>query len=448
MSTLDLPETHYARSGDLNIAYQILGNGPIDLIFVPGMITHLEFMHELPKYTSFLRRLSSFARVITFDKSGQGLSDRYLGMPSLEQRVDDIRAVMDATGSRRTVLLGCSEGSAISVLFTATYPHRVSHLVLFGAFARFSCAPDYPFRRSENEIYRMIDDLWVPNWGTGVSMPHFLPSYANQPEVTKQYAKLERLCLGPGALKMAFRYNMEIDVRSVLPAIQAPTLVLHRKADTVVPENGRFLASQIPVSRYVEYTDCADHLVFPGDQLRMCGDIEEFVTGYREATPPDFERVLATVLFTDIVDSTRRAVTIGDRAWRQMLDEHDEAARRLVTQHRGHLVKTTGDGILATFDAPGRAIRCALAFTQATNRLGLAVRAGLHTGEIEVRDSDIGGVAVHAAARVMAEAGSSEVIVSRVITDLVAGAGLKFSARGTHELKGLPGSWDLFAANA
>ncbi len=247
---------------------------------------------------------------------------------------------------------------------------------------------------------------------------------------------------------MAVRYNIEIDVRTILPAIRVPTLVLHRQADVIAVENGKFVASHIPGAKFVAYTDCSDHLIFPCDQLRLCGDIEEFVTGHREATIPDFGRVLATVLFADIVDSTRRAAEMGDQAWRRVLDEHDHVAHRIVAQHRGNLVKTTGDGILATFDGPGRAIRCALAFGTATRRLGLPVRVGLHTGEIELRNGDIGGIAVHAAARVMAEAGPDEVLVSRVVTDLVAGAGLEFSDRGTHKLKGLPGLWDLFAASA
>jgi pimeloyl-ACP methyl ester carboxylesterase len=259
-STLDLPETRYARSGELNLAYQVMGNGPIDLMFVPGMIAHLEFLHDLPGYTNFLRRLAAFARVVTFDKSGQGLSDRYLGMPSFEQRVDDIRAIMDAVGSRRAVLLGCSEGGPISIMFAATYPKRVSHLVLFGTFARFASAPDYPFRLSKEEILRSIEELWVRNWGTGISIRYFLPSHTNSPDVVRQYAKLERLTFSHGALKMMFQYNVEIDVRDVLSAVRVPTLVLHRQADLVAVENGRFLASQIPEAKFVEYADCSDHL--------------------------------------------------------------------------------------------------------------------------------------------------------------------------------------------
>jgi class 3 adenylate cyclase/pimeloyl-ACP methyl ester carboxylesterase len=449
MSPLDLPVTRYARSGELNIAYQTMGNGPIDLILVPGITTHVEFLHEMPGYTDFLRRLAAFARVVTFDKSGQGLSDRAFGVPSLEQRMDDIRAIMDEIGSARAVLLGCSEGAPINVMFAATYPERTSHLILFGGFARMAAAPDYPFRRSEEEWARRIETV-VAHWGTGTfGIDILLPSLATSPNIIMQLGKLERLTYSPGALRAMYRQNMLIDVRPVLPMVQVPTLVLHRRADAGVPvENGRFLASQIPGAKFIEYTDCNDHFIFAGDWPTLCSDIEEFVTGQRGTTVPNFDRVLATVLFTDIVDSTRRAAEIGDQAWHRVLDEHDRTAQQIVAQHRGNLVRTTGDGVLATFDGPGRAIRCAMAFEAATARMGLPVRAGLHTGEIELRDDDIGGIAVHAAARVMAHAEAGEVLVSRVVTDLVAGAGLKFSERGAHEFKGLPGRWDLFAVSA
>jgi class 3 adenylate cyclase/pimeloyl-ACP methyl ester carboxylesterase len=449
MSILDIPVTRYARSGELNIAYQTMGEGPIDLILVPGLTTHVEFLHEIPGYTDFLRRLATFARVVTFDKSGQGLSDRAFGVPCLEQRMDDIRAIMDDIGSKRMVLLGCSEGAAINVMFAATYPERTSHLILYGGFARMTAAPDYPFMRSEEEWARRVGTV-VANWGTGTLASNILlPSFARAPNVISQLGKLERLTFSPGALRAMYQQNMLIDVRPVLPTVRVPTLVLHRRTDAAIPvENGRYLASQIPTAKIIEYADCSDHFIFAGDWPILCGDIEEFVTGHREMTVPDFDRVLATVLFTDIVDSTRRAAEMGDQAWRRALDEHDRTAQRIVTQHRGNLVRTTGDGVLATFDGPGRAIRCATAFEAATARMGLPVRAGLHTGEIELRDGDIGGIAVHAAARVMARAGAGEVLVSRVVTDLVAGAGLKFSERGAHEFKGLPGRWDLFAVSA
>jgi class 3 adenylate cyclase/pimeloyl-ACP methyl ester carboxylesterase len=439
MSPLDLPMTHYAQSGDLNIAYQTMGKGPIDLILVPGLTTHVEFLHEIPGYTDFLRRLAAFARVVTFDKSGQGLSDRAFGVPSLEQRMDDIRAIMDDIGSMRAALLGCSEGAAISVMFGATYPERTSHLILFGGAARMTAAPDYPFMRSEEEWGSRVDTI-VSHWGTGrFGINVLLPSLATAPNVISQLGKLERLTYSPGAVRAMYRQNMLIDVRPLLPTVRVPTLVLHRRADAGVPVgNGRFLASQIPGAKFIEYADCSDHFIFAGDWPSLCGDIEEFVTGHRVTTVPDFDRVLATVLFTDIVNSTRRAAEMGDQAWRRVLDEHDRTAQQIVAQHRGNLVRTTGDGILATFDGPGRAIRCALALEAAAMRIGLPVRAGLHTGEIELRDDDIGGIAVHAAARVMAQSGPGEVLVSRVVTELVAGAGLKFSKRGAHEFKGLP----------
>jgi class 3 adenylate cyclase/pimeloyl-ACP methyl ester carboxylesterase len=450
MSSPDLPTTRYAQSGDLNIAYQVIGDGPVDLVFVPGLITHLEFLHEIPGYTEFLRLLAGFARVATFDKSGQGLSDRASGVASLEQRMDDIRAVMDAIGSTRAAVLGCSEGAPISVLFAATYPERTSHLILFGGMARYTATPDYPFARSENEMLQRIEER-VAEWGTGVfAATGFWPSQGTEPAAVRQLARLERLTFSPGALRAMFQQNMQIDVRPILPTARVPTLVLHRRADRLVrPENGRYLASQIPGATYIEYDDCSDHLIFAGDMRTLSGDIEEFVTGDRgTAAPDDFDRVLATVLFTDVVGSTRRAAKLGDQAWRRLLEEHDRVAQRAVAQHRGTLIKTTGDGIIATFDGPGRAIRCALAFGAAAARLGLPVRAGLHTGEIELLGEDMGGIAVHAAARVMAQAGAGEVLVSRVVTNLVAGAGLTFSGRGTHDLEGLPGRWDLFGVIA
>ena len=447
MVKAELPATRYVQSGELTVAYQTMGDGPVDLIFVPGMIAHVEFLHEIPGYTDCLKRLAAFARVVTFDKSGQGLSDRWFGMPSFEQRVDDIAAVMSAIGSRRAVVLGCSEGAPISVMFAATYPERVSHLILFGSFARFTATTDYPFRLSKEELLLALD-RWAEHWGTGVSMAGFLPSCVADEHASRQYAKLERLTYSPGALKLMFQYNMEIDVRSILPSVRVPTLVLHRRSDALVKiENGRFVAGHIPGAKLIEYGDCEDHLLFAGNWQPICGDIEEFVTGHREEIATEFERVLATVLFTDIVDSTVEASRLGDQAWRRILDEHDRAAGKIVAQYRGRLVKTTGDGILATFDAPGRAIHCASALLAATASMGLHLRVGLHTGEIEIRDGDIAGIGVHAAARVMAQCALDEVLVSRVVTDLVAGAGVRFSERGTFELKGLSGRWELFAAS-
>jgi pimeloyl-ACP methyl ester carboxylesterase len=435
-----LPETRYAVSGDVNIAYQMMGDGPVDLILVPGVVSHVEFQHELPGYTAFLRRLSTFARVVTFDKRGQGLSDRMSGAPSLEQRMDDVRAIMDEIGSRRAALLGFSEGCPMGVLFAATYPDRVSHLALFGGFAR---AAD-----------RMPPDVWdasleerIKNWGTGKMMKIIAPSQATGPEAIAKFGKFQRLSSTPGAFKTILTLNRQIDVTSILPTVRVPTLVLHRQTDAqVAVAHGRNLAAQIPGAKYIEYAG-GDHAFWAGDTEAVVGDIEEFITGHRDSTSTDLERVLATVLFTDIVDSTLNATQVGDQRWRELLDDHDELARQVIGKHRGNLVKSTGDGVLATFDGPGRAVRCALAFGTAAQQIGLPLRAGLHTGEIELRGRDIGGIAVHAAARVMAQSGSNEVLVSRVVTDLVAGAGLKFVERGSFELRGLPGRWDLFAAS-
>jgi pimeloyl-ACP methyl ester carboxylesterase len=439
MDGIELPITRYALSGDVSIAYQVMGDGPVDIILIPGFMSHIEFQHELVGWTAFLRHLSKFARVVTFDKRGQGLSDRISDAPSLEQRMDDVRAIMDAVGSKRATLFGHSEGCAMSVLFAATYPERVSKLILFGGYGRRQDLPD-----NFEDLVRERVKLW----GTGAMMKRVVPSLAANADAVAQFAKFERLSASPGAVKSFALLNAAIDVSSILPTVRVPTLVLHRQKDVVIPVDlGRELAAKIHGARFIEYPG-GDHAFFTGDVEALLGDIEEFVTGHRDSSSGDLERVLSTVLFTDIVDSTRSAAAIGDQAWRRLLDSHDRLAIQTVANHRGILVKSTGDGILATFDGPGRAVRCALAFGAAAKQIGLPTRAGLHTGEIEIRGRDISGVAVHAAARVMALSQPDEVLVSRVVTDLVAGAGLKFSDRGPHELKGLPGRWDLFAASA
>jgi class 3 adenylate cyclase len=439
MNDFVLPETRYAQSGDISIAYQVMGDGPVDIIMIPGLFTHVEFMHELPGYTAFLRRMSAYARVVTLDKRGQGLSDRIVGAPTLEERMDDVRAVMDAIGSRRAVLFGFSEGCPMGVLFAATYPERVARLILAGGFASSA-------QRAPEDSWRKWRDQLVDHWGDGETARTVAPSQIGSPEFGL-YGKFERLSMSPGALRTLMTLNRAIDVSAVLPVLQVPTLVLHNRTDAqVAVELGRKLAEGIAGARYVEYP-AGDHYFWLGDTEAIHGDIEEFVTGHRDSGAAELQRVLATVLFTDIVDSTRSAAAMGDQRWRRMLDDHDRLAQQVISRHRGNLIKSTGDGILATFDGPGRAVRCALAFGSATRQIGFPVRAGLHTGEIEVRGRDIGGIAVHAAARVMGHCGSDEVLVSRVVTDLVAGAGLKFADRGSHELKGLPGRWDLFAAS-
>ncbi len=440
MADFELPITRYAQSGEVSVAYQVMGEGPIDIVMVPGVVSHLEFQHELPGYTAFLRRLATFARVIAFDKRGQGLSDRITGAPSLEQRMDDLRAVMEAVGSRRAAIIGFSEGCAMSALFAATYPELVSHIVLCGGF------PSAADRGSQASLEERIARI-VANWGRGAMIGTAWAAQATNPEAVIQFGKLERLSASPGAVKAIMLLNTQIDVRPILSSVRVPTLVLHRRTDLQVPvELGRKLAAAIPGARFIEYPD-GDHAFWAGDTEAMLGDIEEFITGHRDSAAGSLERVLATVLFTDIVDSTRRAAELGDQKWRVLLDAHDKLARQTVERHRGILVKSTGDGVLATFDGPGRAVRCALAFGAAAGQMDMPLRAGLHTGEIELRGLDIGGISVHAAARVMGQSQPGEVLVSRVVTDLVSGAGLHFADRGSHELKGLPGRWDLFAAS-
>jgi len=353
--------------------------------------------------------------------------------------MDDVRAVMDAVGSRKTVLVGLSEGSPMSVLFSATHPDRVSHLVLVGGFMRAGYSvPDVQFEAYADNV--------VANWGSGQMMKRVVGISEDAKEQLAVLGKFERMCCSPGAFKALMMMNRRIDVTPILQNVRVPTLVLHGGADAVVPvSEGRKLAAAIPGARYIEY-EGLPHGVITTDCERVIDDIEEFITGHRPEAAEDADRVLATVLFTDIVNSTTRAIEIGDRRWRELLDSHDRLAAQVVERHRGRLVKSTGDGILATFDGPGRGVRCALALGEGARQLGLPLRAGLHTGEIEVRGSDVGGIAVHVAARIMAQSGANEVFVSRVVTDLVAGAGMKFAERGSFDLKGIPGSWNLFAA--
>jgi class 3 adenylate cyclase/pimeloyl-ACP methyl ester carboxylesterase len=438
MADFVMPQTLYARSGDVNIAFQVVGEGPADIIIVPGAISHLELAYELPGCASFVQRISRFARLISFDKRGQGLSDRVSGIPSLEERMDDVRAVLDAAGSRRTALIGFSEGCPMSALFAATYPERVSHLILIGGFIRSGhTIPDAEFEALAEKI--------VGNWGSGQMMKRVVGIADDNKEALMRLGRFERMSCSPGAFKTLMLMNRLIDITPILPSVRVSTLVLHSRADAMVPvSEGRKFADAIPSAKYIEYAD-APHAGFSADSQAIVDDIEEFITGHRPEVAEEADRVLATVLFTDIVNSTTKAVEIGDRRWRELLNSHDRLARQVVEQHRGKIVKSTGDGILATFDGPGRGVRCALAFGVAANQIGLPLRAGLHTGEIEMRGDDVGGIAVHFAARVMAQSGANEVLVSRVVTDLVAGAGLKFVERGSFNLKGIPGSWDLFA---
>ena len=431
------PETRYAKSGDVHIAYQVVGAGLIDLVLVPGFVSHVEGWWEEPLCARFLERLASFSRLILFDKRGTGLSDREAGVPTLEQRMDDVRAVMAAAGSERAAVLGISEGGAMSALFAATYPERTAALVLYGTFAEFRSWVPTP--QQFEHFLHAIDETW----GTGQSLPRFAPSVADDPRIRRWWARFERAGASPGAAMALMRMNSEIDVRHVLPAIRVPTLVLHRTGDvTVDVEAGRYQAAHIPGAKYVELSG-VDHLLFVGDSEATLDEIEEFLTGVRPVAEPD--RVLATVLFTDIVGSTKLAARLGDRRWRDLLDAHHAAVRRELARVRGREVKTAGDGFLATFDGPARAIRCAGAISATVRTLGIEVRAGLHTGEIELIGEDVGGIAVHVGARVAALAGPGEVLVSSTVKDLVAGSGLRFEDRGVRHLEGIPEEWRLFA---
>jgi class 3 adenylate cyclase len=433
------PRTHYAKSSDVHIAYQVLGDGPLDLVLVPSFVTHLEYQWEFPPLVSFLERLASFSRLIMLDKRGTGMSDR-VAIATPEERMDDVRAVMDAVGSERAALMGMSEGGWMSLLFAATYPQRTRALVLYGTFAKRLWAPDYPVGLTvadRQEYFATIERDWSDDADISVSAP----SLADDERTRHWFGTWRRMGASPGAALAIARMNTEIDVRHVLPAIGVPTLILHRTGDRdVAVENGRYLAEHIPGARYVELPG-HDHALV-GDEDAILDEVEEFLTGTRHAPEPD--RMLATVLFTDIVGSTERAAALGDHRWRQLQDHHHALVRRELARYRGREINTAGDGFFATFDGPARAIRCAVAVADAVKSLGIEIRAGLHTGEVEVRDTGVTGMAVNIGARVMAHAGPSEVLVSSTVKDLIVGSGIELDERGTYSLKGVPGEWRLF----
>jgi pimeloyl-ACP methyl ester carboxylesterase len=443
---MSTPPTQYARSDETSIAYQVIGDGPLDVVLVLGFATHLELQWELPPMAHFFERLSSFSRLILFDKRGTGLSDPVAEVPTLEQRVDDVRAVLDAAGSERAALIGVSEGGPMSVLFAAAHPARARSLVLYGAMGRTTEAPDYPWASPADALRESAAEFIAPYWGRQAEgmLELFAPSLADDPRAAEFTARMERSAASPAMVQKIFEMFLDIDVRAVLPTIHVPTLVLHRRGDRVVNRRaGEALASTIPGARYVELPG-VDHLPWAGDSDAVLGEIEEFLTGTRSSPEPD--RVLSTVMFTDIVGSTQRAAELGDARWRELLADHHTAVRTELMRFRGREVKTLGDGFLATFDGPARAIRCGQAISAGARSLGIEVRIGLHTGEVELIGDDVGGIAVHIAARVGALATAGEVLASSTIRDLVAGSGICFADRGAQRLPGIADEWRLFAA--
>jgi pimeloyl-ACP methyl ester carboxylesterase len=440
-----IPQTRYARSGRVNIAYQVIGDGPLDLIYVPGWVSHVELRWEEPDHARYLRHLASFSRLITFDKRGTGMSDRVPDdqLPGLDVRMDDLRAVMDAAGSERAALFGYSEGGNMCMLFAATHPERTAALITLSCFAKRVWSPDYPWAptpEAREKEYEVVER----EWGNEMDLAHYIPSKMHDREFARRLATYYRNAASPSAAVALLKMNTQIDVRHVLPAIGVPALIMHRTGDRDVNiEEGRWLASQIPGARFVELPG-DDHMPWAGDQDSIVDEVQEFLTGLKPSR--DIDRVLATVLFTDIVDSTGHIARMGDKAWHDLLEKHHAIVRRELTAFRGRERNVTGDGFFATFDGPARAIRCALGIQDAARRLGLEVRAGLHTGEVELQGDAVAGIAVHIGARVAALARGGETLVSSTVKDLVSGSGLRFDDRGTQELKGVPGEWHLFVA--
>src|SRR6516164_45645 len=441
------PETRYALSGDVHIAYQVVGDGPFDLVFVPGFVTHMELQWVLPGFSEFLIEVGGFSRLIRFDKRGTGMSDPVSGAPNLETRMDDVRAVMDAVGSRRAAFYGLSEGAAMSILFAATYPERTAALVIRSCSPRTMWAPDFPWGRRE-EAYRREVDQALRVFAARAEARKAVRALGMQTEEeVEAFVDYVRYGVSPGMLDALYRMNKEIDIRQVLPAVGVPTLVMHGSEDQVVPvEAGAYTAQRIRSARFMQMPGVGHMTLRPYPRLQ--DDIERFLTdvwqagGWEDAEP---DRMLATVLFTDIVESTAKAFELGDRRWRDLLERHHTLVRRELLRYRGREINTAGDGFLAAFDGPARAIRCACAIVEGVRDLGLSVRAGLHTGECEMVGGNIAGIAVHTGARVAALAGADEVLVSSTVRDLVAGSGIQFSDRGAHALKGIPGEWRLFA---
>jgi pimeloyl-ACP methyl ester carboxylesterase/class 3 adenylate cyclase len=440
------PRTRYAKSGDVNIAYQVMGNGPLDLIVAPGWLSNVDMHWQMLGYEAWVARMTSFCRLIVFDKRGGGLSDRDVGDSTLEERMDDLRAVLDAASSERAAVLGFSEGGSLAMLFAASYPQRVHALILFGTFPCTRAASDFPEGESisvpVNEMARLANE----EWGEGKTLSYIAPSLAHVPAAVEFMGRFERASLSPRAARASMKWISEIDVREVARTLHVPTLVMHRADDQLIPiVGGRWLGNNITGARFVELPG-NDHAPWFGDFQLLAAEVEELLTGSRGLS--EIDRVLATVLFTDIVGSTERAVGLGDRGWQDLLRRHHALVREELRRHRGVEQDTAGDGFFATFDGPARAVRCAQRICEGVREMGLEVRAGVHTGECERDGERLGGIAVHIGARVMAQAQPGEVLVSSTVRDLVGGSGLTFAERGAHTLKGIPGEWALYAASA
>jgi pimeloyl-ACP methyl ester carboxylesterase len=438
------PKTSYARNGDVNIAYQIIGDGPLDLLFIPPFVSHLDLYWAGPEAAAFFSRLASFSRLILFDKRGTGLSDPAPSAATLEERIEDVHAVLDACGSQRAALFGLSEGGPMSLLFAATYPERTTALITFGSFAKLLPAPGYLWetRERSDELRASWTDALENHWGEGKALASFMPSLGSGANAQRMLGMFERAAASPAMVLALDRFNTEIDVTQVLPVIGVPTLVLHRTDDLVPIALGRYVAEHVPGARFVELAG-NDHMPWVGDSDAVVDEVEQFLTGERRAS--ESNRVLATVLFTDIAGSTVRAAELGDRRWSELLETHHTRVRALLAHYHGREVDTAGDGFLATFDGPTPAIRCAEEITAAVQTIGLEVRAGVHTGEILLAGDDVRGIAVHIGARIAAMAGAGEVLVSSTVRDLVTGSGMRFDDRGLHSLKGVPGEWQLLA---
>jgi pimeloyl-ACP methyl ester carboxylesterase len=442
------PETRYAQSGDVNIAYQVIGEGPIDLVFVMGWVSNIDEFWTEPSFASFLRRLAKFSRLILFDKRGTGLSDRVdeKRLPTIEQRMDDVRAVMDACGSKRAALFGISEGGPMCAVFAATYPERTHALMMFGSYASAMHSESYPWGRTGETYRKLFEDIRT-GWGSRpVGMDFRVPSRVQDEAFRQWWTRYLVRSVTPKAALVLTQMNSQIDIRAALPAISVPTLLMHHTGDRALTvEGSRYMAQRIRGARLVEFPG-DDHLPWTLHPEPVLNEIEAFVTGSRPVAEPD--RVLATVMFADIVDSTQRAAALGDRAWRNQLENFYGLVRRELERFRGREIDTAGDGYFATFDGPARGVRCAQTIAREVSQLGLTIRAGLHTGEVEVLGDKVSGIAVHIGARVASHAAPGEVVVSNTVKDLVAGSGLLFEDRGVHPLKGVPGEWRLYRAAA